>query len=700
MNIIKEKLELNGREIIIETGLLASQADGAVTVTYGETVVLATCCVSEAENNFGFFPLTVDYRERTYAAGKIPGGFFKREGRPNEKEIITSRLIDRPIRPLFPEGYKDEIQVIITVLSSDNENNSDIPSMIGGSCAIALSKAPFEGPIGVVRIGKINNEYVINPTFEDLEKSEFELIVAGTESGITMLEGGSSGTTEDNILSAIDVAKSAIDSIVALQKKITDQAGSPKKEFQIVEIDDELKTIISDYSSEKITDVYRGALSKHDRQLKLDAIRTEILEKYVDPDDDEKISLAKNFIEKLMKKLLRKLLTEEKIRVDGRHPNELRPITCSYGLLPRTHGSGLYTKGETQSLSVATLGNNRDQQIMDALTGEYKKNFMLHYNFPPFAVGECRPNRGPGRREIGHGLLAEKAITPSLPDKDGFPYTIRLVSDILESNGSSSMATVCAGTIALMDAGVPIKFPVAGVGMGIIDNVILTDIMGDEDHAGDMDFKVAGSRDGLTAIQMDIKISSVSLDILKEALEEARKARIHTLDEIAKTISKPRDSLSKYAPNIETMTINPKKIGALIGPGGKNIKEIQESTDSVIEIDDDGTVAISSSSREMMQEAIRMVKLSTDDAEVGRTYEGTVKNILDFGAFVEILPGKEGLVHISELAPYRVEKVTDILKVGDKVKVKCLGIDERGKIKLSRVKALNKKEFEDEKQQK
>ncbi len=699
MTKITEKIELNGRDLVIETGEIARQAGGSVKVTYGETVVLAACCTAEVKANLGFFPLTIDYRERTYAAGKIPGGFFKREGRPQEKETISARLIDRPIRPLFPEGYGDEVQVMITILSFDGENDADIPAMIGASCAVSLSSAPFNGPIGAVRIGKIGDNFIVNPTCSEMNECEFDLVIAGTEAGISMLEGKSNETSEETILKAIETAEPIIAEIVQFQRNIVKLAEVEKMEFTPPELDEDLKKEITGIVEDKIMKVYKGSLSKHERSKNLKVIKKELLEQLIDSqqEDDAKESMIKTIFSKIEKEVLRKLLIEEKIRVDGRGPEDLRPITCISGVLPRTHGSGIFTKGETQSLSVVTLGTKHDQQIMDALEGEYKKNFMLHYNFPPYSVGEVRPNRGTSRREIGHGILAEKAISYALPEREIFPYTIRLVSDILESNGSSSMATVCAGTIALMDAGVPLKKPVAGVGMGIIDDVILTDIMGDEDHAGDMDFKVAGTKEGLTAIQMDIKISGISKDILKKALEQAKKARIATLEEIEKVISEPREDISQYAPRVATLTINPKKIGILIGPGGKNIKAIQEATETVIEIDDDGTVAVSSASKDNLAKAVDMVKNSTADAEAGQTYEGIVKGVVDFGAFVEILPGKEGLVHISELAPFRVNKVTDILNMGDKVKVKCLGVDERGKIKLSRVKALTDEEVNEEK---
>lgn len=694
MKKIIEKLQLNGKDLVIETGEMAKQAHGAVKVTYGETVILATCCYAESRGSFGFFPLTVDYRERTYAAGKIPGGFFKREGRPSEKEIITSRLIDRPIRPLFPEGYNDEIQIMITVLSSDGENDPDIPAMIGASCALSLSGTPFCGPIGSVRIGMINGNYIINPTYEQIETSSMNLIVSGTRSGITMLEGESIEVSEDDILNGIEAAESEIKKIIEFQSKIVTNYGTKQIEFKTPEINEALKTEILGLAEERILKVFRNALSKKERSANLKEIKKDILEKLYVPetDDEEKESEINSLFEKISKQLTRKLLKEENLRVDGRKPDELRPITCDISILPRTHGSGMFTKGETQALCVVTLGSKSDEQIMDALAGKYKKSFMLHYNFPSYSVGEVRPNRGPGRREIGHGLLAEKSLIPILPEKDDFPYTIRLVSDILESNGSSSMATVCSGTLALLDAGVPIKNPVAGIGMGIMDDVILTDIMGDEDHAGDMDFKVSGTKDGITSIQMDIKVESIDKKILIKALAQAKAARLQTLEKISEIIPKPREDISEHAPRISIITIDTKKIGLLIGPGGSNIKSIQEDTDSDINIDDNGTVTISAGSKENLDKAIDRIKGLTEDAEIGKIYNGTVKNILDFGAFVEILPGKEGLVHISEIAPHHVKKVTDVLHVGEKVKVKCIEIDDRGRINLSRKKALDETE--------
>lgn len=699
MTKFTESIEVNKRILKIETGELARQAGGSVLISYGETVVLATCCVAGAREGQNFFPLTVDYRERTYAAGKIPGGFFKREGRPQEKETISSRLIDRPIRPLFPDGYVDEVHIVLTVLSSDGDNDADIPALIGGSCAAALSPAPFQGPVGAVRIGKVDGKFVVNPTFAESELSTMDIVVAGTAEAVTMLEGKADEATEEEVLDAIDVARGEIGKIIELQKKIVQHVSPEKIEFVAPEKDESLLEEVKEAASARIIEVFRAALSKHARSAALKEIRDAVISSYEAKGENwaERLSEVREALEKTEKLMLRKLIKEEKLRVDGRKPDQLRKITTSVGILPRTHGSAVFTKEETQSLSVATLGTGSDQQIMDELGGEYKKHFMLHYNFPPFSVGEARFMRGPGRREIGHGLLAEKAIFPMLSSKEEFPYTIRLVSDILESNGSSSMASVCAGSMALMDAGVPMKSTVAGVGMGIIENVILTDMVGDEDHSGDMDFKVAGTRKGVTAIQMDIKISGISREILERALAQAKVARIQTIDELEKTIAESRKEFSPYAPQLATLKIKTDKIGALIGPGGKHIKKIQEDLNVDIDVSDDGTVIISANSKDDLISAENMVRGFTDDVEPGKTYVGTVQKIMDFGAFVQVLPGKDGLVHISELAPYRVGKVTDILSEGDTVKVKCLEIDDRGRINLSRVAALTPEEVQKEK---
>ncbi|MGM0567650.1 MAG: polyribonucleotide nucleotidyltransferase [Elusimicrobiota bacterium] len=703
MQRIKEKIEVNGRTLEIETGQLARQAQGAVKVSYGETVILATCCTDEARPGLNFFPLTVDYRERTYAAGKIPGGFFKREGRPQEKETITSRLIDRPLRPLFPDGYKKEVQVMVTVLSSDGENDADIPALIGASCATALTPAPFAGPVGAVRISSKDGNMIVNPTVTQLQESDCDFVVAGTSDAVVMLEGEANEVPEEEVIKSIEKAFSEIKRIVELQNTLLQKANPEKEEFVAPQSDEELENKVKEAAEEKITSLFKTATSKIERSRSLSKIKEEVLQELVDEESEDASDVKgaiSEYFGQLKKEILRKLIKEEGLRVDGRKPDELRPIDCVSSLLPRTHGSGLFTKGETQALAAVTLGTMADMQIMDELSGEYKKSFMLHYNFPAFSVGEVKPNRGPGRREIGHGLLAEKALKKVFPSRDDFPYTIRVVSDILESNGSSSMASICAGTIALMDAGVKIESPVAGVGMGIIEGVILTDMLGDEDHAGDMDFKVAGTQKGVTAIQMDIKIEGISTQVLRDALNKAREARLKTLEAIQKEIAQPREELSPHAPGITIIKINPEKIGSLIGPGGKNIKKIQEDTGASIDIEDDGSVSISADNEEAMAETVKRVKGHTDEAKPGQIYIGTVKNIMNFGAFVEILPGQDGLVHISELAPYHVSQVTDVLNEGDEVRVKCIEIDERGRINLSRVQAMSEEEKEKEKNNK
>ncbi|MFW6172365.1 MAG: polyribonucleotide nucleotidyltransferase [Elusimicrobiota bacterium] len=704
MKKITKEIDVGGRKLIIETGELAKQASGAVKVSYGETVVLATCCISKLDKDLGFFPLTVNYRERTYAAGKIPGGFFKREGKPQEKEIITSRLIDRPIRPLFPDNFNYEVQIIITVLSSDGENDTDIPAMIGGSCAVAISEAPVDESVGAVRIGKCKGEYVVNPTFQQIEDCEFEFVIAGNEHAITMMEGEGLECSEEEVLKSLDFAAKEIKIIAELQKEIIKEIDPDKIEIEPEEFDEDLVSNVKEFCESKIKQVIKNAYSKKQRREELSSIKKEAIDEFVpehtEPEEiEEKTSQIGKILDQLEKDILREQVKEEGKRVDGRAPDELREINCEAGILPRTHGSGLFTKGETQSLAVTTLGTSSDQQIMDELEGEYKKHFMLHYNFPPYSVGEVRRMTGPGRREIGHGLLAEKALVSVLQEKKTFPYTIRVVSDILESNGSSSMATVCAGCISLMDAGVPLSMPVAGVGMGLIDDVILCDILGDEDHAGDMDFKVAGTRKGITAIQMDIKTRGIANETLRKVLDKAKTARLKTLDEIEKVISKPRDNISPYAPQISTTQINPDKIGALIGSGGKTIKKIQEETGSNIDIEDDGRVTVSADSKDNLDKALEKIKGYTEEVEPGKIYKGKVRKIMDFGAFVEILPGQDGLVHISELAPYHVKKVTDIVNEGDEILVKCINIDEKDRINLSRVKALSDKDRQKEKEQ-
>ena len=685
------ELELKGKTLSIETGRFAKQADGSAIVRYGDTIVLATAVsAKEARANIDFFPLTCAYQEKTYAAGKIPGGFFKREGRPTEKEVLTSRLIDRPIRPLFPDGFHSETQVIVSVLSFGEENISDMLGIIGASAAVGISDIPFDGPVGAVRIGIIDNTFVVNPDLKEIDECDFALVVAGTDQAVLMVEGGGFEINESVLLEAIDLAHKEIRSIVGTQRELIKLAGRDKRQVEPPVIDEKIESSVSDHSLEAIKDAIKIP-DKLVRQNSLDNILKAVIADLNTGDEDISghISEAFNNIEK---KLVRSMILDNNIRADGRKPDEIRQISSDVGILPRTHGSALFTRGETQCLAVVTLGTADDEQRIDSLEGEARKTFMLHYNFPSFSVGEVRPMRGPGRREIGHGMLAEKAITPVLPSKSDFPYTIRIVSDVLESNGSSSMATVCGGTLALMDAGVPIRKPVAGIAMGLIKEgdkyITLTDILGLEDHLGDMDFKVTGTEDGITAFQMDVKISGVTRDIMEKALEQARTGRLFILGRMSEILSEARGTLSTYAPRIFTMKIKPDKIRDIIGPGGKVIRGIVEQTGVKINVDDDGTVNIASIDEESAQKAMDIVKGIVAEAELGKLYMGTVKRIMDFGAFVEILPGTEGLVHISQIAEERISKVTDVLKEGDQFLVKVIEIDKTGRVRLSRKEAL------------
>lgn len=685
----KLEMELAGRTLVLETGTLAGQASGAVVVQYGDTVILATAVISpEVKEGINFFPLTVDYSEKMYAAGKIPGGFFKREGRPRGKEIITSRLIDRPLRPLFPDGFKNEVQIMISVLSTDCENDSDVISIVGASCALAISGAPFNGPVGAVRVGRINGEFVINPTFQQLENSDLDLVIAGTRKAIIMVEGAASEIPETVMLEALEVGHKSIQDLIKLQEKLVSSLEvkeGTRPEYKIYEIDKELEKKVKELAEAKIAEAI--CLDKLTRRIKLAKITEETIEQlkesYPDTNGDIKIILDDIKREKIRQKIIK-----EKKRVDGRGLSEVRPIDCKVGVLPRTHGSGLFTRGSTQALVTTTLGTPSDMQIMDELEKEYKKKFMLHYNFPPFSTGEVRPSRGPGRREIGHGMLAERALTPVLPPDDKFPYTIRLVSDILESDGSSSMASICGSSLSLMDAGVPISAPVAGVAMGVIvengQSLILTDILGLEDYCGDMDFKVAGTKEGITAFQMDVKIEGVTLEIIRKALDDALKARLLILDKMMQAIQTPRTSLSNYAPKIIIVQINPDKIRDVIGPGGKIIKKIIEDTKVEIDIKDNGQIFIAAVDIEACNKAQQIIEYLVADAEVGKVYKGKVTRIVNFGAFVEILPGKEGLVHISQLDDRRVEKVENVVREGEEIMVKVIEIDNQGRINLSR----------------
>lgn len=682
---------IGNRELIIETGKLAKQADASVTVQYGGTVILATVVAEkEPDETIDYFPLLVDYRERTYAAGKIPGGYFKREGKPSEKEVLTSRLIDRPIRPLFPDGYRNDVQIMITVLSADSENNPDILSIVGASAALMISPIPFTTPVGAVRVGSIDGEWIINPTFEQSETGLLDLVVAGTSEKAIMLEAGAQELTEDQILDAIATGQKELQATIDLQKKLQSLAGKPKRAVEKKEIPQEILRKITETATGEFDKIFE-LNSKEEREAETAGLYKKVLAQFDPAAPGFKESDVKSVFEDLEKKKVREIILQQGRRPDRRGFKEIRNVTCETGILPRTHGSALFTRGQTQSLAVATLGTKADEQMIDALEGEISKRFMLHYNFPPFSVGEVGPNRGPGRREIGHGALAERALRSIIPSDEEFPYTIRLVSDVLESNGSSSMASVCGGTLALMDAGVPIKAPVGGVALGLITDgkrwEILTDIAGIEDHLGDMDFKAAGTREGITALQMDLKIPGVTHEILKKALEQSRGARLSILDTMEKTISEPRKELSSYAPRITTLRINPSKIGEVIGPGGKVIRKIVEETGAKIEIDDDGRVTIASSDPQASEAAIARVKSIVEDPEVGKIYQGRVRKIMNFGAFCEILPGTDGLVHISEIAEGYVKSVEDHLKVGDIFPVKVISVDSEGKVNLSIVQA-------------
>ena len=690
---------INGRTLTIETGEIAKQANGSALVRYGDTLVLAAAtAATEDRGDLDFFPLTVDYRERTYAAGKIPGGFFKREGRPSEKETLTSRIIDRPLRPLFPAGYKKETQVICTVLSVDNENDPDVVALTAASAALSISDVPFLGPVGAVRVGYTDNQIIINPTTEELGRGQLNMVVAGTREAIVMVEGGAQELPEDIVLSALESAHQALQACIDIQLQLQQQTGKAKLPIASAAADDALRQSVQDRAGERL----RAALTvsgKQERQETLAALEQEVVAAFEGSEDSDTGTSAKTikgFLHDMESAEMRRQILQESRRADGRGLADIRPISGRVSLLPRTHGSALFTRGETQALVVATLGTQGDEQIIDDLGGKTSKRFMLHYNFPSYSVGEVRPLRGPGRREIGHGALAERAIRPVLPAHESFPYTLRVVSDIMESNGSSSMATVCGSALSLMDAGVPIKAPVAGIAMGLIaegeEVAILSDILGVEDHLGDMDFKVAGTAQGITAIQMDIKIAGVSSDIMAGALEQARQGRIHILQEMQRILGSPRVETSTYAPRIVTLKINKDKVREVIGPGGKTIRGIIEATGVTIDIEDDGTVLIASANETASQEAVQMVRDLTKEAEIGQIYMGTVRKIMDFGAFVEIFPGTDGLLHISQISEKRVNKVTDEVQEGDRIIVKVLEVDRNGRIKLSHKEAIRDQE--------
>ena len=693
--VYRKELTWGGKLLTFETGKIARQADGAVMVTYGGTTVLCTAVgAASAKPGIDFFPLTVNYQEKTFAAGRIPGGFFKREGRPSEKETLVSRLIDRPIRPLFHKNFKNETQVIATVLSHDMENDPDIVAIIGASAALTISGLPFMGPIGACRVGWSGSEYILNPTIEQMKEANLDLVVAGTKEGVLMVESEASELSEEVMLGAVDYGHKEIEKVIDAIIKLAEVAAKEPRPLpeEPVEKDDYLK-VIKPYSK-KFEKAYKEK-DKSKRSKTLNEIRNEILDKF---GETVNATLASTLIKDLESDIVRGNILKTKKRIDGRDTKTVRPIVAEVGTLPRAHGSALFTRGETQALVVATLGTGQDEQIIDSLEGEYRSKFMLHYNFPPYSVGEAGRIGSPGRREIGHGKLAWRAVNPLLPNGEDFPYTVRIVSEVTESNGSSSMATVCGTSLALMDAGVPIKKPVAGIAMGLIKEKkefsVLSDILGDEDHLGDMDFKVAGTKDGITSLQMDIKITSITKEIMEIALDQAKEGRIHILDEMAKAISNSREVLAESAPKITTMKIKLEKIRDVIGPGGKMIREICEATGAKVDIEDDGTIKIAASDTEAAEAAQKRINDIVAEAELGVIYTGKVVKTVDFGAFVNFLGTKDGLVHISELQDARTEKTTDICKEGDMVKVKVIGFDDRGKVKLS-MKRVNQETGED-----
>jgi polyribonucleotide nucleotidyltransferase len=694
---VRESVVVNGSPLVFETGRLAKQAHGAVLVTYGESVVLVTAVSGDERLGIDFFPLTCDYVEKTFAAGKIPGGFFKREGRQRDEEILTSRLIDRPCRPLFPEGYKNDTQVIATVLSSDKDNPTDVLAMTAASAALHISDIPWAGPIAAVRVARVDGELMAYPRFEQIAKSDLDLVVACSKDAIVMVEGGAAEAVEADVIDALMFAHRAAQPILALIEGMRAAVGKPKRAFEKKTLPPEITSRIKDLCDKEILE---SSLIK-DKKARYDGYKA-TKTKVVSTLTQELGPLKFTEVEKLVKEefeerkyhVVREYVLAERKRIDGRDMKTIRPIVCEVGILPRVHGSALFQRGETQAAVTSTLGTSSDEQKIDALTGERWKRFMLHYNFPPYSTGETKPLRGPGRREIGHGALAERALMRMIPDEGRFPYTIRVVSEILESNGSSSMASVCGGTLSLMDAGVPIKSPVAGIAMGLISDgsltdpktriAILSDILGDEDHLGDMDFKVCGTKKGVTAIQMDIKISGLSREVLSQALEQAREARLFIIDKMLATLAEPRTDLSKWAPRITQIKVKPDQIRLIIGPGGKTIKGIIDQTGVAIDVEDDGTVNVASADSDAVKKALDIIKGLTTEPEVGAVYKGTVTRVADFGAFIEILPGTDGLLHVSEMAHHRVDKVTDVMKEGDPVEVKVISVDRDGKIRLTR----------------
>ena len=693
-----------GRKLTVEIGQLAKQANGAVLVRYGDSVVLSTATASKEPKNVDFFPLTVNYEEKLYAVGKIPGGFIKREGRPSEKAILASRLIDRPIRPMFPDGFRNDVQCISMVMSVEQDCSSEMAAMLGSSLALTVSDIPFGGPIAGVVVGRIDGQFVINPTVEQMEQSDIDLTVAGNKDAINMVEAGAKEVPEETMLEAIMFGHEEIKKLISFQEKIAAEIGKEKMEVKLYQVDVELETEVKSLCLTELNKAVQ-VQEKHAREDAITEVKNSVLAHYGEQAaDDDKLKNVKEILSKLVKEEVRRLITEEKVRPDGRNPDEIRPLSSEVGMLPRTHGSGLFTRGQTQALSICTLGALGDVQILDGLGTEESKRFMHHYNFPHFSVGETGPLRGPGRREIGHGALGERALFPIIPDEKDFPYTIRLVAEVLESNGSTSQASICAGTLAMMDAGVPLKAPVAGIAMGLIKSgdyyTILTDIQGMEDHLGDMDFKVAGTSKGVTALQMDIKIDGLSREILEEALQQAKKGRMQILESMLATINQPRQRLSEFAPKILTMNIKPDKIRDVIGPSGKQINKIIEETGVKIDIEQDGTVFISSTNEEMNEKAQHIIEDIVREVVVGQLYLGKIKRIEKFGAFVEIFQGKDGLVHISELAEERVGKVEDVVKLGDEMLVKVMEVDRQGRVNLSRKAVIKEQRQQEESTQK
>ncbi|WP_456455588.1 polyribonucleotide nucleotidyltransferase [Thermovibrio sp.] len=687
MSVSEVAVEVGGRPLRFQTGKLAKQADGSVLVSQGDTMVLVTAVMSdEPREEIDFFPLLVEYRERAYAAGKIPGGFIKREGKPSDEEVLKSRVTDRSIRPLFPKGFRNDVQVVAFVISADQENDPAVLAINGASAALHISRIPFEGPVGAVRVARVNGELLVNPSYQAQQEADINLVVSGTKDAVVMVEGGAKEVPEEEVLDAILFAHQEIKRIVEAQEELRSLAGKEKYDFIAPSLDDATKEKIKKWVFERIESVIT-IKDKHERREKLRELKELMLIELSIPEEEE--FLAKEAFNEAEKEFVRKMVLEKGVRIDGRKPDEIRPITIEVGLLPRAHGSALFTRGQTQALVTTTLGTPEEYQVVEGLLPEEQKRFMLHYNFPPFSVGEISPLRGPGRREIGHGALAERALSPVIPPEEEFPYVIRVVSDILESNGSSSMATVCGGSLSLMDAGVPIKAQVAGIAMGLIMEgdkfVVLSDILGDEDHLGDMDFKVAGTRKGVTAIQMDLKVKGISRDVLSTALEQARQGRLYILDKMEQIISEPRKEISQYAPRIVSTKIEPEKTKDLIGPSGKTIKAIIDKAGVKITIKEDGTVLVSAPNEEAAAQAIKMIEDVTKDLEVGNTYLGKVTRVENYGAFVELAPGKVGLIHISKLPPEIRENIFEHIKVSDVIPVKIVEFDQLGRPKLSRI---------------